>query len=74
VHPLKDVIRAGGSTLAETYARVTGQPASAAYGAFNGLLQAHIGASTTNKMRRDNIFPLLDVKYRSIQTTVADPI
>jgi hypothetical protein len=25
-------------------------------------------------MRRDNIFPLLDVKYRSIQTTVADPI
>jgi hypothetical protein len=73
-HPLKDVIRAGGSTLAETYTRVTGQPASAAYGAFNGLLQAHIGASTTNNMLRDNIFPLLDVKYRSIQTTVADPI
>ena len=73
-HPLKDVIRAGGSTLAETYARVTGQPASAAYGAFNGLLQAHIGGSTTNNMRRDNIFPLLDVRYRSIQITVADPI
>jgi hypothetical protein len=73
-HPLKDVIRVGGSTLAETYARVTGQPASAAYGAFNGLLQAHIGATTTNNMLRDNIFPLLDVKYRSIQTTVPDPI
>ena len=51
-----------------------GQPASAAYGAFNGLLQAHIGASTTNNMLRDNIFPLLEVKYRSIQTAVADPI
>ncbi len=73
-HPLKDVIRAGGSTLAETYARVTGRPAAEAYGTFNGLLQAHIGGSTTNQMLRDNIFPLLGVNARSIQTTVQDPI
>jgi hypothetical protein len=72
-HSLKDVIRAGGSTLAETYARVTKQPASAAYGAINILLQAHIGGSTTNNMRRDNIFPLLEVNRRSIQITVGEP-
>jgi hypothetical protein len=72
--PLKTVIRAGGSTLAETYARVTGQPASAAYPAFNGLLQAHIGSSTTNNMRRDNIFPLLDVPFRSLDVSEGDPI
>ncbi|MFK4719379.1 hypothetical protein ABIE89_000479 [Bradyrhizobium niftali] len=72
--PLEKVIRAGGSTLAETYSRVTGEPASAAYPAFNALLAAHIRNSTTNSMRRDNIFPLLDAAHRSIQTTQGDPI
>jgi hypothetical protein len=72
--PLEDVIRAGGSTLAETYARVTGQPASEAYPAFDGLLRAHIRNSTTNNMGRDNIFPLFDPARRSIQTTQGDPI
>lgn len=71
---LEQVIRAGGSTLAETYSRLTGQPTSAAYPAFNALLAAHIRNSTTNKMRRDNIFPLLDASHRSIQTTQGDPI
>ncbi len=73
-HPLENVIRAGGSTLAETYSRLTGQPSSAAYPAFDGLLGAHIRNSTTNKMLRDNIFPLLDASHRSIQTTQGDPI
>ena len=72
--PLKTVIQAGGSTLAETYARVTGEPASAAYSSINGLLQAHIGSSTTNNMRRDNIFPLLGVPFRSLDITQGDPI
>jgi len=72
--PLETVIRAGGSSLAETYARVTGEPTSAAYPAFNGLLAAHIRNSTTNNMRRDNIFPLLDAAHRSIQTTQGEPI
>jgi hypothetical protein len=68
-YSLKDVIRAGGSTLAETYARLTGQPASAAYANFNALLQAHIGGATRNNMGRDNIFPLLEVNRRTIQMT-----
>jgi hypothetical protein len=72
--PLETVIRAGGSSLAETYAGVTGEPTSAAYPAFNGLLAAHIRNSTTNNMRRDNIFPLLDAAHRSIQTTQGEPI
>ena len=73
-HPLQDVIRAGGSSLAETYSRVTGESAAAAYAAFDAVLAAHIRNSTTNNMRRDNIFPLLDARYRSIQTTQGDPI
>lgn len=72
-YSLKEVIRAGGSTLAETYARLTGQPASEAYGNFNALLQAHIGGATRNNMGRDNIFPLLEVNRRSIQITVNLP-
>lgn len=71
-YSLKEVIRAGGSTLAETYARLTGEPASAAYANFNALLQAHIGGATRNNMGRDNIFPLLEVNRRTIQITVND--
>jgi hypothetical protein len=74
-HPLKDVIRAGGSTLAENYSRVTGQPASSAFGALNTLMQNHIGINTTtNNMRRDNIFPLFNPAQRSVQITAGNPI
>ena len=73
-HPLEDVIRAGGSTLAETYSRLTGQPTTAAYPAFDAVLWAHIRNSTANNFLRDNIFPLLDPSHRSIQTTQADSI
>jgi hypothetical protein len=47
---------------------------SAAFNAFNALLQAHIGNTTTNNMQRDNIFPLVDLPFRSLQVTVGDPI
>jgi len=67
-HPLEDVIRAGGSTLAETYSRLTGQPADAAYASFNELLQDHIRNSTTNNMPRDNIFPLIQTTMQIIFT------
>lgn len=67
--PLKTVIRAGGSTLGETFARLTGDSPGSGFNDFNALLQAHIGSSTTNYMLRDNIFPLLDVPFRSIEVT-----
>jgi hypothetical protein len=73
-YTLKEVIGASGSTLAETYSHLTGEPVSAAFNAFNALLQAHIGNTTTNNMQRDNIFPLVDLPFRSLQVTVGDPI
>jgi hypothetical protein len=72
--PLKDVIRAGGGSLAETYARLTGQPAASAYAGFNALLQKHIGNNTANQMKLDNIFPLYDPDHRRVQLTLGDPI
>ncbi len=73
-YSLKDVIRAGGSSLDETYTKLSGLPKGAAYNDLNNLLQAHIGSSTSNNFRRDNIFPLLDPPFRSIQTTQGDPV
>ena len=73
-HSLKEVIRAGGSTLAENYSRVTGEGAFNAFPSFNGVLQFSVGNSTTNNLLRDNIFPIYDVNHRSVQLTVADPI
>lgn len=73
-YALKDVIRVGGSTLAETYSRLTGEPQSAAYNIFNALLQQHIGNTTTNNMLLDNIFPLHDPDHRTVGIAVGDPI
>lgn len=72
--PLKDVIRAGGASLAETYARLTGQPASAAFTAFNALLQRHIGSFRSNNLQRDNIFPLLEPGQRTVSITIGSPV
>ena len=47
-----------GSTLAELYERLVGQPAAAAFSVFNTLLELHIGNSTNNALQSDNIFPL----------------
>ena len=71
---LKSVIRAGGSTLAETFVRLTGEFLGSAYNEFNALLQAHLGNSTTIFLPRDNIFPLLDPQFRSVEVTEAAPI
>ncbi len=73
-YPLKSVIRAGGSSLAETYARLTGKPSSSAFQSFNALLQKHIGSQVSNSMRRDNIFPLFDAAQRTVVLTVGTPI
>jgi len=73
-HSMKDVIRAAGPTLAECYARLTGQPAASATGAFDTLLQNHIGKTTSNNLRRDNIFPLFDPKLRHVELNPGDLI
>jgi len=73
-HPLKNVIRAGGGTLSETYSRLTGQGASAAFPTFNALLQKHIGSFTSNNMLRDNIFPLFDPAQCKVVLTVGQPV
>jgi len=74
-HPLKEVIRAVGPTLADTFARLTGKPAATAFGTFNTLLQNHIGNKTTsNNMLRDNIFPLFDPNLRNVEISLGDPI
>ena len=66
-YSLKAVIRAGGSTLAETFANLTREFPGSGFNEFNALLQAHLGSSTTNNLRRDNPFPLLDTQLRSLQ-------
>jgi hypothetical protein len=71
---MKQVIKAGGGNLAQTFARLTGKPESAAYAEFNALLQKHLGNSTTNNLRRDNIFPLYDPDHRHVSVNVGDPI
>ena len=52
---LPTVIRAGGSSLAESYARVTGNPAGAAYSSINELLQSHIASLTTYNPDRKSV-------------------
>src|SRR5438445_12868117 len=73
-HPLKNVIRAGGGTLSETYSRLTGQGASAAFPTFNALLQKHLGSFTSNNMLRDNIFALFDPAQCKVVLTVGQHV
>lgn len=73
-YSLKSVIRAGGATLADTFATLTGEAKEAGYVEFNALLQAHVGSATTNSIPRDNIFPLRDIPFRSLEATEAAPI
>ncbi|MFN7984652.1 MAG: hypothetical protein U0Q11_22635 [Vicinamibacterales bacterium] len=71
---MTQVIKAGGGSLAQTFARLTGKPESAAYLEFNALLQKHLGNSTSNNMRRDNIFPLYEPDHRHVSVTASDPV
>src|SRR5215469_3404740 len=56
---LARIVEAGGSTLEQTYQRLTGS--SGAFSAFSALVQRHFPAGTpVNLPGTDNVFPLLD--------------
>ncbi len=53
-----DLVKAGGSALAQTDATLTGKPASEAIGALEALLNDHFPAGAAFQVSADNIFPL----------------
>jgi len=56
---LARIVEAGGTTLEQTYQRLTGS--SGAFSAFAALVQRHYPAGTpVNLPGTDNVFPLLD--------------
>lgn len=57
-HGLDTVVQAGGSSLADTYAKVTGDSASNAFPAFSALLASAFPAGQTVSLADDNPFPL----------------
>jgi hypothetical protein len=54
------IVQTGGSSLTETYARLTKEPAANAFASFHALLKAHIPFASEFSALKDNIFPLLD--------------
>ena len=58
--PISKIVQAGGSSLAETFSRVTGQPGPGAFGQFQAVLKSHIQQPKYFAPARDNIFPLYD--------------
>ena len=52
------VVQAGGSSLADTYVKVTGDSASNAFSGFATLLAAHFPVGQTANLADDNPFPL----------------
>jgi hypothetical protein len=54
------IVQAGGSNLADTYSRLTSQPAANAFGPFEALIQKHIKYPAVFTSFSDNIFPLYD--------------
>lgn len=57
-YSISDVVRAGGSGLAETYAKLTGKSASEAFPPFNALLAQFFPVGQTATLSDDNPFPL----------------
>lgn len=55
---LAEIVQAGGATLQQTYANLTGS--NNAFGPFAALLQRHFPAGVTVNLPNDNPFPLLD--------------
>jgi hypothetical protein len=53
------IVQAGAPTLAETYAKLTGQPADSAFTSFQKLLQAFFPEGTPVTLTTDNVFPLV---------------
>jgi hypothetical protein len=64
------IVSAGGGSLSETFARLTGQPAANAFSGFEALLEKHLPSGQPSNIRRDNIFPLRDPEHRSVTLTV----
>jgi hypothetical protein len=65
-HAFRAIVPAGGPSLAETFARVTGEPAANAFGQFAALIEAHLPTGQIPTVPRDNIFPLRDGSARTI--------
>lgn len=65
-----DLVKAGGSTLAQTYATLTGKPAGEAFGDLGALLNDHLPAGAAFQVPGDNIFPLYSPP---VITTYASP-
>src|SRR6516225_4965854 len=69
------IVEAGGTTLQQTYPRLTGS--ADAFGPFAALLQRHFPAGTPVTLPNDNPFPLLDAAswggWESLGGTLASP-
>ena len=52
------IVAAGGATLADTYAALTGDPASGAFHDLTELLSLHLPPGDAFRVPRDNFFPL----------------
>lgn len=63
---IQQVIAAGASTLAQTFATLTGLPATEAFPRFAGLIKQHLPVGETTNVPTDNIFPLLDPATRHL--------
>jgi hypothetical protein len=57
-YSVSEVVRAGGSRLADTYATLTGKPPSDAFPPFSALLAQFFPAGQTAALGNDNPFPL----------------
>jgi hypothetical protein len=71
---LRDVVRAGGDTLAETYHRLTGKAASSAFSTFRALIDAHADPAKPTFAALDNVFPLYDAPRRSVSISPGTPV
>jgi hypothetical protein len=63
---LQDIIKAGGPTLAATFATLTGKPAGQAITDFRALLDLHVPAGPGPQPPKDDIFPLLSDSDRVV--------
>jgi hypothetical protein len=63
---LAQVVRAGGSNLAQTFAALTGEPAAQAFVEFSSLVAKHVPANQKTFVANDNVFPLRDPPQRAL--------
>jgi hypothetical protein len=60
------IVTAGGSSLAQTFAKLTNQPAANAIASFSTLINNHLPVGETVNVPQENIFPLLDGAHRHL--------